>query len=234
MVWNRRKKNPSQRWRLYSWLFLPHAISTQSELQRDVLWHTLQSLLRFIFTVFFSYRAYGMENLPKKGGVLILSNHQSFLDPILLSLLLTRPMSYLAKSELFANPVFGRLIQSLHAYPVDQGRGDLGAIRETVRRLQEGHLLNIFPEGSRTEDGEIGKIERGAALVIRRANVPVLPVAIEGSFQAWPRNRRIPMPHPVKVLYGKPLQIEGLNAEEITDLIDRTLRRMLEELRNKS
>jgi 1-acyl-sn-glycerol-3-phosphate acyltransferase len=233
MALKRGKRIRGKRWRLYSWLFLPHAISTQSELQRDVLWHTLQSLLRYIFTVFFSYRAYGMENLPKKGGVLILSNHQSFLDPILLSLLLTRPMSYLAKSELFVNPVFGRLIRALHAYPVEQGRGDMGAIRATVRRLQEGHLWNIFPEGSRTEDGEIGKIERGAALVIRRANVPVIPVAIEGSFAAWPKGQKLPWPHPVKVLYGPPLQVEGLSAGQITELIDRTLRGMLQELRSK-
>jgi 1-acyl-sn-glycerol-3-phosphate acyltransferase len=232
---NLKLKRPTEgkRWRIYSWFGVPHAITHQSDLQRDLLWHTLQSLLRFIFTVFFSYRAYGMENLPKKGGVLILSNHQSFLDPILLSLLLRRPMSYLARSELFKNPVFGRLIRALHAFPVEQGRGDMGAMKETIRRLQEGHLLNIFPEGSRTENGQIGKIERGAALVIRRAHVPVIPVAIDGSFAAWPKGQKLPRPHRVKVLYGPALEVEGLDAGQIVELIDRTLRGMLAELRSK-
>jgi 1-acyl-sn-glycerol-3-phosphate acyltransferase len=229
----KRERPKAKRWRIYSWFRIPQAITTQSDLQRDVLWHTLQCLLRFIFTVFFSYRAYGMENLPKKGGVLILSNHQSFLDPILLSLLLTRPMSYLAKAELFKNPIFGRLIRALHAFPVEQGRGDMGAMKETIRRLQEGHLLNIFPEGSRTENGEISRIERGAALVIRRAQVPVIPVAIDGSFQAWPKGQKLPWPHPVKVLYGPALQVEGLDAGQIVELIDRTLQRMLGELRRR-
>ncbi len=200
---------------------------------RGLLWNCLQALLRILFSVFFQYRAYGLEHLPKEGGVLFLSNHQSFLDPVLVALWLRRPMSFLARSSLFKNPAFGWLIRSLHAFPVEQGKGDTGAMKETIRRLHEGRMLNIFPEGSRTEDGQIGKIERGAALVIRRADVPVIPVVIEGSFAAWPKGRKWPRPHPIRVLYGPPLRLEGLDAREIVALIDRTLRGMLEELRRK-
>lgn len=200
--------------------------------RRGLLWLVLQFMLRGVFATFTRVRVYERQYVPQTGGALILSNHQSYLDPVLVALWLRRPMSFLARASLFRNPLFSWLIRSLHAYPVEQGRGDLGAMKETIRRLHEGHLLNIFPEGSRTEDGRIGKIERGAALVIRRANVPIIPAVIDGAFQAWPIHRKWPRPHRIKVKYGPPLNVEGLDAQQILDLIDQTLRRMLEELRS--
>src|SRR5690606_38172150 len=123
---------------------------------------------------------------------------------------------------LFENRLFGGLISRLNAFPVRQGAGDVGAIRETIRRLQQGHMLVMYAEGGRTPDGELQPVEHGAALVVRRAKVPVVPAIIDGSFHAWSRSMRIFRPHPISVLYGPPLDIEGLKAEQITDLIDQT------------
>jgi 1-acyl-sn-glycerol-3-phosphate acyltransferase len=165
--------------------------------------------------------------------VLMVSNHQSYLDPVLVGVYLRRPMSFLAKSGLFRNRYFGGWIRRLRAFPVKQGAGDVGAVKETIRRLKEGHLLNIFPEGSRSSDGEIAPMQSGAALVVKRANVPVVPCVVEGTFQAWPITRKFPRRYPVRVMYGPPLDVSGLSAKEITALVDRTLRRMFEELRSK-
>ena len=167
--------------------------STQSEAvlnpvpQRSLLWKTLQMPSRFLTTLLFDLKTYGRHNVPEKGGVLLVANHQSNLDPILVAVHLSRPVCYLAKSELFVNPCFRWLIESLHAFPVRQGQGDIGAMKETIRKLHEGNIVNVYPEGTRTEDGQIGPLEKGVALVIRRADVPVVPVAIDGSFEALPR-----------------------------------------------
>jgi 1-acyl-sn-glycerol-3-phosphate acyltransferase len=104
-------------------------------------------------------------------------------------------------------------------------------MKETIRRLQEGHMLNIYPEGTRTQNGEIGPMEKGIALVIRKAGVPVVPVAIEGSYAAWPAGRPIFHAHPIRVLYGKPMDLSGMKAEQILRELDAALRALQARLR---
>jgi 1-acyl-sn-glycerol-3-phosphate acyltransferase len=194
-------------------------------------WKLTRTIVRIGTSVYFDLKVYGAGNVPPEGGALMVSNHESYLDPVLIGTQLYRPMSYMAKSELFENKVFGAIIRALNAFPVRQGAGDVGAVKETIRRLQEGHLLNIFPEGSRTEDGRLGPIQPGAALVVRRAEVPVIPVVIDGSYRAWPRDRSIFRATPIRVLYGPPMELAGMKAAVITALIDRTFREMLDDLR---
>ena len=198
------------------------------------LWKLAQALVRILTTLLFDLKVYGRRNVPPAGGVLLVTNHESYLDPALIGAQLWRPISYLAKSELFENRFFGWLIRNLYAFPVRQGAGDVGAVRETIRRLQEGHLLNIFPEGSRSETGEMLPIEPGVALVIRRAGVPVVPVAIDGSFEAWSKHRKVPRAHPIRVVYGPPMDLADRKPAEIVRIIDTTLRRMLDELHARS
>src|SRR5204863_3655804 len=113
------------------------------------------------------------------------ANHQSNLDPVLLGAQLDRPLNYIAKSELFRHRVAGRLIRDLNGFPVRQGKGDVGAVKETIRRLQNGHIVNIYPEGRRTPDGAIQPLQKGVALIIKRAKVLVIPAVIVGTFEAW-------------------------------------------------
>jgi 1-acyl-sn-glycerol-3-phosphate acyltransferase len=197
------------------------------------LWKLAQVIVRVSTTVLFDLKVYGRDNVPDEGGALMVSNHQSILDPAILGAQLNRPMSYLAKSELWKNPAFGWLITRLYAFPVRQGAGDVGAIKETIRRLQEGHLLNVYPEGSRSPDGELLPIQAGAALVIRKAGVPVVPAVVDGSYAAWTKGRKLPTPHPVRVLIGKPVRLDHLKPKEIVAEIDRMFREMLAELRAK-
>ena len=199
--------------------------------RRPFLWRSLQAVARVITTLMFDLKVYGRHNVPGRGGVLIVSNHQGNLDPVVLAVRLERPVSYIAKAELFRNPFFGWLIRSLNAFPVRQGAGDVGAVRETIHRLQAGHLLNIFPEGARTPDGRIAPLQKGVGLIVRRANVVVVPAVIVGSFEAWPIFRKWPRRWPIRVEYGPPLSLSGLTPDQVVATIDVTLRRMFMKLR---
>jgi 1-acyl-sn-glycerol-3-phosphate acyltransferase len=200
-------------------------------IERSFVWKSLQIIARVGTTLLFDLKTYGEENVPADGGVLLVANHQSYLDPVLVAVHLKRPVSFLAKSELFENPYFGWFIRMLHAFPVRQGEGDIGAVKEIIRRLGEGYALNIYPEGSRTETGEIAWLEKGVALVIRKAGVPVVPVAIDGSFEAWPKDSKLFHAHPIRVKYGKPMNMNGKKADEIVRELEEQLRNMLRELR---
>ena len=199
--------------------------------ERSLLWKTLQMPVRFAATVAFDLKAYHPERVPPTGGVLMLSNHQSYLDPPLLGTRLNRSMAYLARSGLFEVPGFSSLIRALNAVPIQQGKGDLGAMKQSIRLLQEGWLLNIFPEGGRTLDGNLRPAARGAGLIVRKAGVPVVPVAIHGSWEAWPKSRRFPRPHPIRILYGHAVHLSHLSSDDIRKWIDETLGRMFDDLR---
>lgn len=147
-----------------------------------LLWKLLQATGRILATVFFDLKAYGLENIPRTGGALIVSNHQSYLDPILLTVRSPRRINYMAKEELFkVTPAFTWLLRSLGTFPVYQNQADIHALKESIELLREGNLVNIYSEGARSPDGEIGKIEKGIALIEHRSGVPVIPFVIDGS-----------------------------------------------------
>jgi 1-acyl-sn-glycerol-3-phosphate acyltransferase len=194
-----------------------------------------QMVCRFVALTGFCFKAYGAKNVPQRGGVLIVANHQSVLDPVMLAVNLRRPVSFMAKRELFdGHSAFAWLIRNLNAFPVRQGEGDVGAVRETIKRLQAGHVLIVFPEGERTPDGRIGKLEGGIGLIIRRAgpDVRVVPAAVDGAFKAWPKHRKRPRFCPIQVKYGPPLSLAHLKAAQIMETIDGHIRRLFDDLRN--
>jgi 1-acyl-sn-glycerol-3-phosphate acyltransferase len=203
-----------------------------NSLERSIAWKFLQTLSRILTTILFDLKVYGRRNVPARGGVLIVSNHQGNLDPVVIAVWLDRPLNYIAKSELFQGYWSTWLLHTVNAFPVRQGAGDVGAVKETIHRLKQGHLLNMFPEGSRTEDGKIAPLQKGVALIVRRANVPVVPAVIVGSFEAWPIHRIWPRALPVRVHFGPPMNLAELGPDQMIATIDHTLRTMFEELRN--
>ncbi|HEX5243352.1 MAG TPA: lysophospholipid acyltransferase family protein [Tepidisphaeraceae bacterium] len=200
-------------------------------MERSKVWRVLQVLARIVCTILFDLRVYGDRHIPRKGGVLLISNHQSYLDPVLLAVGIDRPLSYMAKSQLFKHRTFAWLIRSLNAFPVEQGAGDVGAVKETISRLQDGHVLNIYPEGSRSEDGEMLPLEKGAGLVVRRAKVPVVPAVIDGSHRAWPKGKKMFRPAKIRVMFGPAMDLSGLGRDEIMQKMESTLHQMLADLR---
>ena len=187
---------------------------------------------RIAATVFWDLKVYGVENVPNTGGVLLLSNHLSFLDPAVIGVQLRRPASYLAKSELFEVPVFGQVIPKLNAFPVRQGAGDIGAVRETIRRLKEGRVLTVFPEGARSLSGELQPLLGGFTLIVRKAGVPIVPVGIDGSYKAWPRGAAFPKTAPVRVKFGEPLHVHELKPAEIIMQVERSITGLIADLRS--
>lgn len=190
-----------------------------------------RSCARFIGTMCQDLKVYDAKNVPLKGGVVLVSNHQSFVDPAYIAAKLPRVLSFLAKSELFKPPVFGWGIRQCNAFPVRQGAGDVGAMKASIALLQAGRALLVFPEGSRTPDGEIQPIAGGAALVIKRAKVPVVPVAIEGGFDVWPAHQLLPRTGKVRIKFGEPVILHELDSRGIVTRVDADLRRLLGDLR---
>ena len=127
--------------------------------------------------------------MPATGGVLLVSNHQSFVDPVLTTMALHREGNYMARDSLFSNPWFGRLIGYLNAFPVRRGTADLAAIKESMRRLRQGRVLLLFPEGTRTPNGRIQPLLPGMFAIAKKTGVPIVPVFVDGMFQAWPRHQ---------------------------------------------
>jgi 1-acyl-sn-glycerol-3-phosphate acyltransferase len=202
--------------------------------EHSLFWKCAQVLGQILTRLLFDLKVHGRHNLPRHGGALIVSNHQSYLDPVVLAARLQRPLNFVGKSELFSCPISAWIMRRFNAFPLRQGKGDIGAIKETIHRLREGHMLNIYPEGGRTPDGLIHEFQKGVALIIRRANVPVIPAVIVGSFKAWPIQRKKWRTAPIEVRFGPPLKLDGLHTdEEIAGAVERELRRMFADVQNR-
>jgi 1-acyl-sn-glycerol-3-phosphate acyltransferase len=165
------------------------------------------------------------------GGMLIASNHQSYLDPMFIGGRLKEPISFLARSTLFDVPGFGRLIWTLRARPVKRGEIDTEALKTMIRVLRGGGKLLMFPEGTRTPDGELGVFKTGAAAIAIRCRVPVLPVCVEGAFDCWPRTQALPRTGRIAMKFGGPIRSAGLDADELTARMRAEIGRMQEDLR---
>ena len=170
------------------------------------LWYDfLRYLLRVGAVLIYRYRATGRENIPATGGVLLVTNHQSHLDPPLVGIGVTRRMNFLARQSLFHFALFRWLIQSLDAIPLDREGIGISGMKESLRRLKRGEMLMIFPEGTRSHDGRIGRFMPGFTALAVRSGAAIQPAAIDGAFQAWPRSRRFPRPGRIRVHYGEPI-----------------------------
>lgn len=198
--------------------------------KRSLLWLICQSTLRVLVTVLFRFRVYGLENVPRTGAVILAANHQSYLDPALLGVHLRRPIGFLANAYLFRVMVFGPAIRNLHAFPVERGKGNRAAIDTAITMLKRGYALNVFPEGTRTPNGEIQPLERGVLLLARKSGAPVVPIAIDGAYDAWPRKQKLFRPHPVHLIYGRPIDATKMDNQQFMDTLDSEIRRLHAEL----
>ncbi len=169
-----------------------------------------------VVTPIFRMRAVRFGAVPAAGACIIVCNHQSYLDPVLVGLSLRgRAIHPIARLGLFRNPFFAWFIRSLNAIAIRENTGDRAAIRAGLERLAQGRVVLVFPEGSRTPDGSVQAFKRGALLMIGQSRCPVLPAAIEGAFEAWPRTRRFPRlwGQRVAVAFGRPIDHDALLAD---------------------
>jgi 1-acyl-sn-glycerol-3-phosphate acyltransferase len=170
--------------------------------------------------------------LPPEGPLIYIMNHQSLLDPPLVGVLVRRrPCVFLARKGLFAFKPFGALIRFLCAIPLDIARGGGRALRSAIRELEAGRCVLIFPEGRRTEDGRMARFRGGVLLLSRKTNAPVVPLAIDGSWDAWNRHRKWPrLGAAIGMRIGEPIPAEALSAMEESEALEH-LKREVEKLR---
>ncbi|MFO0947294.1 MAG: lysophospholipid acyltransferase family protein [Planctomycetota bacterium] len=150
----------------------------------------------------FPVRQSGNATVPKSGGILVVGNHQGFLDPIVIGLTLPRKASYLARASLFKFPPFGWFLRCLNAIRLDRDGVAKEGIRTSLRVLEEGGALVLWPEGTRTYDGSVSELRPGILLLLRRTRVPIVIAGVSGSYESWPRNRLLPFPRPVWIHYS--------------------------------
>ncbi len=149
----------------------------------------------------------GVENIPRSGPCIVISNHQSYLDPLLLHAVVPRVLSVMAKSTQFASPLMARLLPHIYVFPVRRYQIDPQAVRTVLRRLGAGHGIMIYVEGERTWDGRLQPPRLGTIRLLLKAGVPVIPCRIEGSYDVWPRWHRKLHPGTVRVTFGTPLEL---------------------------
>lgn len=185
---------------------------------------------------FFRLRSYGRDNIPKTGPFVLISNHQSYLDPMLCGGCIQRRVSFLARESLFKHWLFGRMIRSVGTIPVKLGEADISAMRKVIDILKQDRGVCLFPEGTRSHDGKITPFKPGFGLLCRRGNAAVVPVVIDGAFECWPRHKKLFSQGSIVVSYGKIIsaeQAKKMGDEKLAEVLTKTLRRMQNESRIK-
>jgi 1-acyl-sn-glycerol-3-phosphate acyltransferase len=184
-----------------------------------------RSVVRAIFKPLYRIEAIGAEQFPKEGGVLLCCNHISNFDPIVVGIMIKRNVYYMAKEELFKVPVFGKIVAMCNAFPVKRGMSDREALRKALKVLKEGHVLGLFPEGTRSKTGELGKGLAGAGFFALKSDAAVVPCAIIGPYKSFQK---------LKMVYGSPIDMTELrknraSAEEVTELIMSEIHKLIKE-----
>ncbi|HIE10706.1 MAG TPA: 1-acyl-sn-glycerol-3-phosphate acyltransferase [Kiritimatiellae bacterium] len=178
-------------------------------------WYGLGRRLFYVLArLFFRLRVSGVERIPRQGACIVAANHASYLDPPLLGCgVRHRKFHYIARLTLFRNPVLGFLFRRWGVVALDRERGgDVGALRQALRLLKQGHVLALFPEGTRTPDGTIRDAKPGIGFLVAKAGVPVIPAHIDGTFRCLPKGRKVPRLGRVSVSFGAPIVPEEIAA----------------------
>lgn len=167
-------------------------------------WYLLgYSLSKAVAKTFFDYRVLGAENMIEDGPCIIAANHCSYLDPPLVGIACRRAIHYLARKSLLDLPVLGPILPELNVIPVDQKNADRSALMGAIRVVRHGGAVLIFPEGTRSADGELQPARPGLGMIAAKTGAPVVPVHVAGSYAAFPKGARMPKPTPVEVRIGR-------------------------------
>jgi 1-acyl-sn-glycerol-3-phosphate acyltransferase len=164
----------------------------------------VRAILQPFFHLYFRLSRIGREHIPQEGPVIFACNHRSFLDPFVIGVMVRRPIYFVAKKELFRQRLLGWVLNSLGAFPIDRGAGDVGAMETARQILERGDCVLIFPEGTRTRPGGLGSPKRGVGRLALETGAPVVPIAVIGTEKVR-KGLRI-RPHKVRIRAGRPLR----------------------------
>lgn len=180
-----------------------------------VLWYALYHYLTFVwFVVCYRFGSWGAARVPDLGPLLFVANHQSHLDPIIVGLGAHKRQYFaLARASLWNSALFRWLTVPLNPVAVEPNTADIKSLKRCIELLQQGQALTVYPEGTRTPDGEVGAFEPGVLLIIKRARPLIVPVGIDGAFDVWPRWRKLPrLSGHIGVTYGPPVPAEAFTS----------------------
>jgi 1-acyl-sn-glycerol-3-phosphate acyltransferase len=171
---------------------------------------------RTAYRIYFRAEWFHPERVPESGPVILACNHASILDPPMVGAALHRGINYLARESLFRFPVVGWVLRKWDAVPVDRDGGGAAGLKQILERLLKGGGIILFPEGTRTPNGELQAARSGIGLTVIKSNAPVVPVRVFGTFKAYGRDVPFPRPHKIMAKYGKPMDFAKLRAEAKT------------------
>ncbi len=197
-------------------------------------YRAIRLIVRLTAVALFRFRSFGARNMPAEGPVLVCSSHQSNLDPVLVGMVFGRRLNFVARKSLFEFTLLRWLIQFLDAIPINRDGKGLAGIKESIRRLRRGEAVLIFPEGTRTTDGELGELKPGFCALARRTKAALLPAAIDGAYQAWPRNNKSIRFCQIQVCVGEPIyfsEYEQIDDEQLVTELHRRIKACRESLR---
>lgn len=183
------------------------------------------TILRFIafliLKFFFGLRMYGSENIPRKGGFILASNHVSNLDPIALGVACTRKLNYMAKQELFRHPFSAWFMSLIDVFAVKRSSVDPSALKEAIKRLKAGKGLLLFPEGRRQSLAETeSRPQEGVGFFAQKLSMPVIPAFVKGTEKAMPKGAKNIAPVKISVYFGRQVQVkENMSYHEIAQLV---------------
>ncbi|WOV85987.1 lysophospholipid acyltransferase family protein [Sporosarcina oncorhynchi] len=180
-------------------------------------------LISTIFYPLYRIKVTGKENFPREGGVLLCTNHIDNLDPPVVGITCPRTVHFMAKEELFNMPILKSVLPQVQAFPVKRGMSDRDAFRTTLKLLRGGKVVGMFPEGTRSKDGQLGKGLAGAGFFALKGDAAVIPCAIVGPYKKFKR---------LHVIYGQPIDMTSYrenraSAEEVTEVIMKEIQSLL-------
>lgn len=168
--------------------------------------------------IFHRFRCYGAKKVPAAGPVIVVANHGSFIDPGLIAFNVKRPMYYMAKAELFRNPVLAFLLRLINTFPVKRTGADRAAMNHSMKLLNEGKALCLFPEGTRTLDGNLGEFKSGAAYLALVTGATIVPVALFGTYTAYKKGSGRVNLVPLKSVFSDPIAVDKVDIHEVERL----------------
>lgn len=210
---------------------MPPESSNAYKILKQSWYRLLQSGLKLLGVLYFGVRRRFEARMPAEGSVLVLSNHQSHLDPMLVAVVCNRKLNFLARQSLFDFKPLGWLIHSLDAIPLDRDGLGLAGLKETLRRLKRGEAVLVFPEGTRSPDGAMGPLKPGFISLARRGKAALVPMGISGAYECWPRKTRWPRTGRIWVEFGSaisPEQVASLDDEALLAEVERRIRQAVE------
>jgi len=176
------------------------------------LFYLVRAVLRIGFRLFFRAEYHGAHHVPASGGCIIAGNHVSYLDPPLIGCAARRPLRFVGRDTLFRFRFSSWFFRSIRLVPLDRTRGDVAALRAGIRVVRDGDGLALFPEGTRSPDGQLQPAKGGIGFLVSKSQVPVVPVYVQGTFEAYPKAARLPRPRKVRVFFGPPIMPEAFAA----------------------